>query len=146
MTAAEGFRALGLDLGAARIGLAVSDPGGSIALPLETVERIGPRQDVERIARRVRELEASAVVVGLPKLLSGEEGEQAAAAREFAERLARRLGDVPVALWDERLTTVEAERTMISGGVSRRRRRASVDSMAAALILQGWLDARASAR
>ncbi|HVQ27658.1 MAG TPA: Holliday junction resolvase RuvX [Planctomycetota bacterium] len=146
MTDPEPFRALGIDLGTVRIGLAVSDPGGSIALPLETVERIGPRQDLERIARRVREVEACAVVVGLPKLLSGEEGEQAAAAREFAERLSRRLGDVPVALWDERLTTVEAERTMISGGVSRRRRKASVDPMAAALILQGWLDARANMR
>jgi len=135
-------RAVGIDLGEARIGLAASDPGGSIALPLETLDRVGPRQDVERVARRVRELEASVVVVGLPKLMSGEEGSQALLVREFAERLARLLRDVPVELWDERLTTAEAERTMISGGVDRRRRRKFVDPIAAALILQGYLDAR----
>jgi len=136
------FRVLGIDFGDARIGLAASDPSGSIALPLDTLERVGPRQDVERIARRVRELEARVVVVGLPKLLSGAEGRQAALTREFADRLARRLGDVPVELWDERLTTAEAERTMISGGVGRRRRKTRVDPIAAALILQGYLDAR----
>ena len=138
----EPFRAMGIDLGDARIGLAASSPGGSIALPLETLERIGPRQDVERIARRALELEVRVVVVGLPKLMSGEEGQQASLAREFAERLARRLGHIPVELWDERLTTVEAERTMISGGVGRRRRKTLVDPLAATLILQGFLDAR----
>jgi putative Holliday junction resolvase len=138
----EGFRAMGIDLGDARIGLAASDPGGSIALPLDTLERIGPRKDVERIAQRALELEVRVVVVGLPKLMSGEEGTQASLAREFAERLARRLGDVPVELWDERLTTVEAERTMVSGGVGRRRRKTLVDPLAATLILQGFLDAR----
>jgi len=135
-------RALGVDLGDARIGLAASDPAGSIAMPLETLERVGPRQDVERVARRAREIEAGVVVVGLPRLMSGEEGHQARLAREFAERLGRQLPGVPVELWDERLTTAEAERTMISGGVDRRRRRKHVDPVAAALILQGWLDAR----
>ena len=135
-------RALGVDLGDARIGLAASDPLGSMALPLETLERVGPRQDVERVARRAREIEARVIVVGLPRLLSGEEGRQARLAREFAERLGTLLPGVPVELWDERLTTMEAERTMISGGVDRRRRRKHVDPVAAALILQGWLDAR----
>lgn len=136
------LRALGIDLGEARIGLAVSDPLGCIAQPFESLERVGPRKDLTRIVERVRELEVVVVVVGLPLLLSGEEGEQARKAKEFAAALERRLGNVPVELWDERLTTVQAERTMISGGVKRRRRKRTVDPIAAALILQTYLDAR----
>lgn len=137
------FRAVGIDLGDARIGLAVSDPLACIAQPLETLEREGPRKDLARVARRVRELGATVVVVGLPLLLSGEEGEQAAKVREFAAGLGRHLADLRIELWDERLTTAEAERTMISGGVRRRRRKSRVDPIAAALILQGYLDRRA---
>jgi putative Holliday junction resolvase len=138
-------RSLGIDLGDVRIGLAVSDPLGCIAQPLETIERVGPRKDLQRLARRARELEVSVVVIGLPLLPSGDEGEQAAKSREFARGLERHLRGIRIELWDERLTTVEAERTMISGGAGRRRRRASVDSVAAALILQGYLDARPGA-
>jgi putative Holliday junction resolvase len=141
----EPSRALGIDLGDARVGLAVSDPTGAIAQPLEWIERTGGRKDYARIAARVRDLGVSVVVVGLPRLMSGEEGEQARKSREFAEQLRRRLGSVPVEMWDERLTTAEAERTMISGGATRRRRKEAVDPMAAALILQGFLDARAGA-
>ena len=136
------FRALGVDLGDARIGLAVSDPLGHIAQPLETVQCVGPKKDVQRIVARAKELEVAVIVVGLPLLMSGEEGERALEAREFASQLERRLAGVPVELWDERLTTVQAERTMISDGVRRRRRKTSVDSIAAALILQGYLDSR----
>lgn len=135
-------RALGVDLGQARIGLAISDPLGVIAQPLETLACVGPKKDVQRVAARARELEVGVIVVGLPLLMSGEDGERALAAREFASQLERRVGGIRVELQDERLTTVQAERTMISDGVRRRRRKASVDPIAAALILQGYLDAR----
>jgi putative Holliday junction resolvase len=141
----EEFRALGLDVGDARIGVAVSDPTGCIAQPIEVVQRVGPRKDLQRIARRARELGVAVVVVGLPLLPSGEEGEQAAKSREFAAGLARHLHGVRIETRDERLTTVEAERTMIAGGARRRRRKQAVDSVAAALILQGYLDTRAGA-
>jgi len=134
-------RALGLDLGEARIGLALSDPLGVTAQPLETLERSGSRRDLERIAGLVRDRGVSTVVVGLPLRLSGEEGPAATAARAFARRLAARLEGVAVRLWDERLTTALAERTMISGRARRAKRRKRVDTVAAALILQSWLDA-----
>lgn len=137
-------RVLALDLGSKRIGLALSDPLGITAQPLGTLERVGPRRDLRAVAELVREHGVSTVVVGLPKLLSGEEGSAAAEAREVAEQLRRRLAGVRVELWDERLTTVEAERTLVAGNVRRRRRRERVDRLAAALILQGYLEARAA--
>ena len=82
------------------------------------------------------------MVVGLPLLLSGQEGDAARGARQFAARLENRLRGVPVSLWDERLTTVEAERTLVNGDVRRHKRRQKVDALAASLILQGYLDAR----
>lgn len=135
-------RILGIDLGQVRIGLALSDPLHLTAQPLESYRRVGPRKDLQYLARLIEENDVSEVVVGLPRLLSGEEGEAAATCREFAEALGRRLPRLRVELWDERLTTVEAERTMIAGGVRRRRRRERVDAVAATLILQGFLDAR----
>jgi len=135
-------RALGVDLGDARIGLALSDPLGVIAQPLETMRCVGPKKDVQRIVAKAKELEVGVIVVGLPLLMSGEDGERALQAREFAVQLERRLDGVRVELWDERLTTVQAERTMISDGVRRRRRKSTVDPIAAALILQGYLDSR----
>lgn len=136
------FRVIGIDLGDARIGLAISDPLATIAQPLETLECVGPRRDLQRVAERVRETGAEVVVLGLPLLLSGEEGEQAGKVREFARGLEARLPGVRIEFQDERLTTAQAERTMISSGVSRRRRKSRVDPVAAALILQGYLDAR----
>ena len=140
MSAAAG-RVLAIDLGSVRIGLALSDPRRVVAQPLETLQRVGPRKDLQRIAELVARHEASVVVVGLPRLLSGGEGKQAAAARAFADKLQSRLPGRRVDLWDERLTTAEAERTMISGNVRRRRRKEVVDTLAAVLILQGYLDA-----
>ncbi len=124
-----------------RIGLALSDPLGMTAQPLQVLERRGPRKDLRRLAALVREHEVSTVVVGLPRKLSGEEGRSAAEARELAEGLGRELPGVRVALWDERLTTVEATRTMTEGKVSREKRKRVVDVLAAVLILQGYLDA-----
>ena len=141
----EPGRILAIDLGQARIGLALSDPLGITAQPLETLQRVGPRRDLQTLAERVQAAEACTVVVGLPRLMSGEEGTQARHAREFAQRLGRRIPGVRVVFWDERLTTVQAERTMISGKVRRARRRRIVDGLAAVLILQGFLDRRSEA-
>jgi len=138
----EPGRLLGLDLGEARIGLALSDPLGLTAQPFETLERVGARRDLQRLVELIRERGVTTVVVGLPLRLSGEEGPAAKSARSFARRLAGRLEGVDVELWDERLTTALAERTMISGRVRRARRRERVDTVAAALILQSYLDAR----
>lgn len=140
-------RVLALDLGEARIGIACSDPLGLTAQPLETLRRTGPKKDLDAIRRRVEELEVRKIVVGLPLLLSGEEGKQAVAAREFAGSLRRRLpSGIDVVFWDERLSTAEVERMMVSENVSRRRRRERVDALAATIILQGYLDARAHAK
>ena len=135
-------RVLALDLGQARIGLALSDLLGMTANPLAPLSCVGPRKDVLSVVNLVREHEVVAVVVGLPLLLSGEEGDAARSAREFADRLRARVGSVVVEMWDERLTTVEAERTLIAAGMSRRKRRNVVDGVAAALILQSYLDSR----
>ena len=137
-------RILGIDWGEARIGLALSDPLGITAQPLPSLQRVGPRRDVAAIAALVEEHHVAVVVVGLPRELSGGEGPSARAARELAERIGRRMPRIRVEMWDERLTSVEAERTLVSGGVRRRKRKQRVDSLAAILILQGYLDARSS--
>jgi putative Holliday junction resolvase len=125
-----GGRVLALDHGGARCGCAVSDPTGTLATPIDPVARPDSPRGLRRIATIVAEREVARVVVGLPLSLSGGETEQTAAARAFATRLAEALGDVPVELYDERLTTVMAQRT---GG------EASEDSRAAAHLLEGWL-------
>lgn len=133
--------ALGLDLGEARIGVAVSDPDRRVAIPLGTVTVGSPPGELIAIADLVGEHGATVVVVGLPMSMSGERGARAQHAAAFAEAL-RGVIAVPVELQDERLSTVEAERSLRSAGVLGRRRRAVVDRAAAAVILQSWLDAR----
>ncbi len=136
------MRALGLDLGSTRIGVAVSDRSGTIASPLTVIERGGSRhQDHQRIAALVREEEADVVVVGLPRSLSGGEGPAARAAAAEITALASVVG-VPVETHDERFTTVTATRALAEAGVRGRARRQVVDKVAAAVILQAWLDAR----
>jgi putative Holliday junction resolvase len=137
---ARSGRALGVDLGRVRIGLALSDPLWLTAQPLPPLEGRGRKEDVARLAALVREHGVTTVVVGLPLLLSGDEGEQALEARACAAALQRRLGAIAVELRDERWTTVEAERTLVGAGVRRARRRRSRDTMAALLILQSFLD------
>jgi putative pre-16S rRNA nuclease len=122
-------RVLALDFGEARCGCAISDPTGTLATPLEAVERPDTRRGLQRIVELVRDREVERVVVGLPLSLSGGEGPQALRTREWAARLAARLS-VPVDLHDERLTTRQAERT---GG------RADADSRAAAHLLEAYL-------
>jgi putative Holliday junction resolvase len=141
---------LGVDVGSVRVGVAVSDPSGFLASPVETVRRdLKGLTDLERIAALVDEYEAIEVVVGLPRSLSGAEGKAAIAAREYAGLLANRLNGlsrpVPVQLSDERLTTVIAGRTLSERGVRGKKHRAVVDQAAAVLILQAWLDAERSA-
>ena len=133
-------RVLGLDLGQARIGVAISDSQGLVAVPLGTVHTGAPA-DLKAIAAIAREQTVDRIVVGLPLALSGRKGEAADHAERFAEALRGFLG-LPVDLQDERLTTVEAERSLGAAGVRGRGRRAVVDQTAAAIILQAYLDAR----
>jgi len=136
-------RVLGVDLGDARIGLAVSDPLNMTAQPVGHIPGGGRAKALAAVVTAARQHEAVVVVVGFPRLMSGEMGERAHAAQRFADELQAALG-APVVLWDERLTSVAAQRALIDGGVRRRRRREVVDAVAAALILQGWLDAQRS--
>ena len=134
----EPGRVLGLDLGDARIGVAISDDARRIAVPLGTV-RTGAPADVRTIVDLVREHGVTLVVVGHPLLLSGKAGERAHHAERFAAALTALL-DVPVFLQDERLSTVEAERALRETGASARDRRRAIDRSAATVILQAWLD------
>lgn len=124
------MRVLALDHGAARCGVAVSDPTGTIVTPLEPVLRPDTKKGLQRVAAVVAGLGAERVVVGLPLSLSGEDSDQTRAARDFAERLANRVRPVPVDLYDERFTTRIAAQ---AGG------RAAEDSRAAAVLLESWL-------
>jgi putative holliday junction resolvase len=135
----EPGRVLGLDLGDARIGVAISDDRRRIAVPLGTV-RTGAPADVKAIADLVTEHGVTLVVIGHPLHLSGEAGERAHHAERFAEALDAFL-DAPVLLQDERLSSVEADRALREAGASGRERRRTVDRSAATVILQAWLDA-----
>jgi putative Holliday junction resolvase len=135
-------RALGLDLGTKRIGVAVSDRSGTVASPLTVVHRSRSRRhDHAAIASLVTEEEAELVVVGLPLSLSGDVGPAARAALAEADELATVVG-VPVETHDERLTTVSAERSLMEARMRAEARRRVVDKVAAAVMLQSWLDAR----
>ena len=136
-------RILAVDLGAKRIGVALSDPLGLTAQPRPRIDCVGPRKDVRAIVALAEASDATEIVVGLPLQLDGTRGEAAENALAFAERLREAVGvEVPVTMWDERLTTAQAERVMIEGGARRSRRREKIDSLAAVLILQNVLDAR----
>jgi putative pre-16S rRNA nuclease len=134
-----GGRVLGLDLGDARIGVAISDPDRRLALPLGTV-RTGAPEDIRAIGRLVTKNEVSLVVVGHPRSLSGKIGPRARLAEQFTEAL-RAILPVPVVLHDERLSTVEAERALRDAGARSRERKQAIDQSAAAVILQSYLDA-----
>jgi putative Holliday junction resolvase len=134
-------RRLGIDVGAVRVGVALSDPDGVLATPLVTVPRdVAGGSDLTAIAGLVAEHEVVGIVLGLPRTLAGREGPAAEAARDFAAGLAS-VVDVPVELSDERLTTVVATQQLRERGVKGRKQRAVIDQAAAVAILQGWLDA-----
>lgn len=138
------MRVLGLDLGSKRIGVAVSDRSGTIAGPLCVLQRSGSvSRDHRAIADLVRDEEAEAVVVGLPLNMDGSLGPAAKAAAREAQALATVVG-VPVHTCDERRTTASADRVMLEAGLDAQQRRKVVDKVAAAIILQHWLDGRSA--
>lgn len=136
------MRILGLDFGSKTVGVAVSDPLGITAQPVEIVRRKSEnklRQTLARIDELAKEYGAEKLVLGLPKNMNNTLGERAEKSLAFKEMLEKRTG-LPVVMWDERLTTVAANRAMIEGGVRRENRGQYVDALAATLILQGYLD------
>jgi putative Holliday junction resolvase len=135
------MRALGLDYGTKTIGVAVSDGLGLTAQTVTTIRRTNLKADLAALGALVREYEAERFVVGLPLNMDGTEGPRAEATRRFVDALTQTLG-LPVELWDERLSTVAAQRTLLEADLSRAKRREVIDQMAAQFILQGWLDAR----
>ena len=140
------MRVLGVDLGSKRIGIAVSDRSGTIASPLTVIQRSGSvARDHQAIAKLVLEEEAEAVVVGLPLNMNGSAGPAAQAAVKEARALATVVG-VPVHTSDERRTTVTADRAMMEAGMNAQARRKVVDKVAAAVLLQHWLDGRDATR
>lgn len=136
-----GQRLLGLDVGAKTIGLALSDPSLTIASPLATLRR-GKRfrDDAAALAAVIAKHNVGGLVIGLPVNMDGSEGPRAQSTRQFAANLLERLDDPAIAFWDERLSTAAVTRTMLEADLSRRRRAELVDKMAAAFILQGFLD------
>ncbi|MQA62377.1 MAG: Holliday junction resolvase RuvX [Actinophytocola sp.] len=140
-------RRMGVDVGSVRVGVALSDPSPMLASPLVTLSRDADSDsDIEQLVELATEHGVVEVIVGLPQTLAGRHGQAAEIAVRYAERLAERLGSVPVRLCDERLSTVMATRMLSDRGVKGRKQRAVVDQAAAVEILQGWLDARASYR
>ena len=137
----EKRRVLGLDVGARRIGIAVSDALGITAQGLETLHRKNKKHDFAHLYRVIRDYEVREIVVGLPLRLSGVEGAQAEKIQLFAADL-RKHFKLPVHLWDERLTSAEANRLLRETDLSIEKRGQAVDRMAAILILQGWMESR----
>jgi putative Holliday junction resolvase len=135
------MRIAALDVGDARIGVAVSDELGITAQGIGVVRRVGGRRDLEALATMLAPYTPERLVVGLPLNMNGSEGPQATRVRAFATKVADHLG-LPLDFWDERLTTVAAERSLLEADLSRRRRKELVDKVAATIILQGYLARR----
>lgn len=135
------MRILGLDVGDVLIGVAVSDPMEIIANGLDSIKRTTPKEDVKVLKNIADEYEVEKMVIGLPKMMNGEIGIQAEKVLEFAEFLKITV-NVPIIMWDERLTTAAATRTLIEADMSRKKRKKVVDKVAATIILQNYLDSR----
>lgn len=136
------MRIMGLDYGTKTVGVAISDPLGFTAQGIETIDRKEEnklRKTLARIEELSKEYQVETIVLGLPKNMNNTLGERAEKTLEFKEMLERRTG-LPVVMWDERLTTVEAERTLIESSVRRENRKKVIDKIAAVIILQGYLD------
>lgn len=133
------LRILGLDIGSKRIGLAVSDELGFTAQGLETLTCTSPEEDLKRIVALVGDYGIQEIVVGMPYNMNGSEGPQAQKIKKMMERISSRV-EVPVKEWDERLSTVAAERILLEADMSRSKRRKVIDKVAAVIILQGYLD------
>lgn len=135
------MRLMGLDVGDKRIGIALSDETALIASPRETLERRGNRRDIAHLLDLARREEVSEIVAGMPFSLDGSQGPQVQKVERFIEALKAET-DLPITMWDERLTTVGAERALLEGNVTRAKRKQTIDKVAAALILQGYLDSK----
>ena len=136
------MRSMSLDLGTRTIGVAVSDLTGLIANGVETIWRTSPERDFTRIGELVAAWEVEEIVLGYPKNMNGTIGERARVSEMFAEELKDRFPQVAVVLWDERLSTVAAERVLIDADLQRKKRRKVIDMMAAVVILQNYLDSK----
>ena len=136
------MRILAIDPGTVRLGLALSDPSGTIAQPLSVLARRSEPEDLKALVELVERHDVGIIVIGLPRLMDGRLDAAAQQAQAFGDQVARATGR-PVAYWDERLTSVAAERYLIEQGKRRSKRRQEIDRMAATLLLQGYLDYRA---
>jgi putative Holliday junction resolvase len=139
------MRVMALDVGHKRIGVALSDPGQVLASSLQVIERKGQQRDLATVVQLVREHEVGKIIIGYPRSLNGTVGQQAKFVERYVAVLEKKLVDasldVPVVLWDERLSTVAADRLMAEAGRKARERRERIDAVAAAVILQDYLDA-----
>lgn len=135
-------RSMGLDVGTRTIGVAASDLLGMIAGGVETIRRTTEEQDFARIGELLKEYEVDTVVVGYPKNMNGTIGERAHVSEAFAAELRSRFEGIKVVLWDERLSTVAAEKVLVDADLRRKKRRKIIDMMAAVVILQNYLDSR----
>lgn len=139
------MRILGLDFGDKTIGVAVSDPFGWTAQGVETIRRGGPQEfkkSLARLEQLIAEYGAETIVLGYPKNMDNTEGSRCEKTRDFKERLERRFPKVPVVLWDERMSTVAANRSLLEGHLGVEQRKNVIDKMAAVYILQGYLDSK----
>ena len=136
------MRTMSLDLGSRTIGVAVSDLTGLIASGVETVRRTSPERDFARLGELIAQWDVEEIVLGYPKNMNGTIGERAKLTEVFAEELRNRFTGVTVVLWDERLSTVAAERVLIDADLQRKKRRQVIDMMAAVVILQNYLDSK----
>lgn len=135
------MRAMGLDVGTKTVGVAVADELGITAQPITVIRRSNLKTDLAELIRLAQDREVDRFVVGLPLNMDGSEGPRAQATRKFGDALAK-ASNLTIIYQDERLTTVAAERSLLEADVSRSKRREVIDQVAAALILQGWLDAQ----
>ncbi len=135
------MRTMGLDVGSKTVGVAVSDELGFSAHPITTVRRSNMRADLHELARLIGEQDVVRVIVGLPLNMNGSEGPRAGESRKLGDALGEQSG-LPIVYWDERLTSVAAEKSLIEADVSRKKRKEVIDQVAACLILQGWLDSQ----
>jgi len=136
---AAGKALIGLDLGSKTIGIATSDPLWTVAAPRETIRRSKFKADSERLVEIINEVDAGAIVLGLPLNMDGSEGPRVQSTRTFARNLSPKI-DIPIFFWDERLSTVAVTRTLLDADTSRKKRAEVVDKMAASFILQGVLE------
>ena len=133
------MRIMSLDVGSRTIGIACSDALLMTAQGIETIRRTSLEKDFNRLQELIAEYEVHELVVGMPKNMNGTKGERAEKTEEFVEKM-KEVNDLPVSYWDERLSTVMAERQLIAADVSRKKRKSVIDKMAAVVILQGYLD------